>query len=158
MYKNFNNYEVFADGRIWSKKSKKFLKPYTMKNGYQMVNLYDNEGKQHMQLVHRVTWIAVNGEIPEGMELNHIDENKCNNAIWNLQLCSHRDNINHGTRNSRAAKAQSKRVGAFKNGELQMIFASTQDAGRNGYKQGNVWACCRGERKTHKGFTWKYLD
>ena len=27
---------------------------------------------------------------------------------------------------------------------------------RNGYNQGHVADCCRGERKTHKGFIWKY--
>lgn len=166
MFRDFNNYDVLEDGRIWSKVRKKFLKPYTRPDGYQQVSLIDNEGKRHKQLVHRVCWMAVNGvwEIPEGYDIHHINECKTSNQIANLLLCSHQDNCNHGTRNTRIAKAMtnhpemSKRVGAYKNGELVMVFPSTNEAERNGFNFGNVAACCRGERKTHKGFEWKYLD
>lgn len=50
-----------------------------------------------------------------------------------------------------------KQVCAFKNNELVMTFPSTAEAGRQGFCQVSVAACCRGERKTHKGYTWKYL-
>lgn len=161
MYKNFSNYEIFADGRIWSKYSNKFLKPITMKNGYQKVSLYDNNGKLHVERLHKVIYCAVNGlwEIPKCYELHHCDEVKTNNQIGNLLLCSHQENCNHGTRNERIAKAQSKRVGAYdKNGELVIVFASTKEAKRLGFDQGHVAACCNGKRKTHKGFEWRYLD
>ena len=39
-----------------------------------------------------------------------------------------------------------------------MAFPSVMEAGRQGFNFGNVAACCRGERKTHKGYTWKYLN
>lgn len=156
MFRDFSNYDVREDGRIWSKVRKKFLKPSKRRDGYLQVSLSDNEGEKHIQLVHRVCWIAVNGrEVPEGYELNHLDENKANNHISNLQLCTHKDNMNYGTRTERC----SKRVGAYdKNGEIVMVFPSTAEAGRNGYDQRNVSKCCRGKLKTHKGFTWKYLD
>lgn len=165
MFRDYKNYDVLEDGRIWSKKSKKFLKPATRKDGYQQVGLIDNNGKRHMQYVHRVCWIAVNGrEIPEGMELDHIDSDKMNNQISNIRLCSHQENCNFGTRNTRIAKANtnhpemSKRVGAFKDGELQMVFESTMEAERQGYQHSSVCNCCNGKRKTHKGYEWKYLD
>ena len=58
MFKNFTKYEVYEDGRIWSHKSNKFLKPITRKDGYQQVKLSDNEGKIKMYLVHRVVYEA----------------------------------------------------------------------------------------------------
>lgn len=169
MFRNYQNYEICEDGRIWSKVSKKWMKPYTRKDGYQQVGLTDNEGKQHMQLVHRITWIAVKGEIPEGMQLNHKDECKSNNHIDNLELVTPKENINFGTRNSRVAKALKgkiplanpnppKRVGAFKNGELVLVFPSTMEAGRARYYQSAVVSCCNGNRKSHKGYEWKYLN
>lgn len=170
MYRDYNKYDVLLDGRIWSKKQKKFLKTQTVSGGYQMVGLYDNEGKQHFEMLHKVIYFAVNGlwEYPENMELHHLDENKRNNHISNLLLCTHQDNCNYGTRNSRAAKAiskaltnhpdKSKRVGAFKDDVLVMAFPSTMEAHRNGFYQGNVSACCRGKLKRYKGFSWKYLE
>lgn len=160
MFRDYQNYEVFADGKIWSKVRNKFLKPTTKKNGYQRVCLYDNEGKKNYQFVHRVCWMAVNGvwEIPKYYDIHHCDEVKTNNHISNLLLCTRKENLNFGTRNSRAAKALSKRVGAFKNDELVMVFSSTNEAERQGYKHSAVSQCCNGKRKTHKGYVWKYLD
>ena len=161
MYKNFSNYEILEDGRIWSKVRKKFLKPYLTKpNGYQMVCLYDNNGKKHFETLHKVVFCAVNGvwEFPEGYELDLIDENKMNNHISNLRLCTHQENCNFGTRNERVAKVLSKRVGAFKNNELVMCFPSTMEAQRNGFKQSNICNCCNGKLPHYKGYEWRYLD
>lgn len=167
-FRNYDNYEVYENGRIFSYYTNKWLKPGTRKDGYQQVVLFDNEGKPKTYLVHRVVYESVTGEpIPKGYEINHLSENKTENFFANLQLISHKDNINYGSRTQRAAKAISKArinntkisksVGAFKNDELIMVFPSAGEAGRNGFDPGNVAACCRGERKTHKGFIWKYI-
>ena len=163
MYKNFTKYEVNDDGRIWSYSRNKFLKSRTDKNGYQQVALTDNEGKIKWYLVHRIVYEAVTGEpIPENLEVNHIDERKDNNARSNLELVSHKENCNFGTRNERMSKANtngkcSKAVGAYRNGELVLIFPSTAEAGRNGFDFSAVGKCCRGKLKTYKGYTWQYL-
>lgn len=54
-------------------------------------------------------------------------------------------------------EAKSKPVGAYKNGELVMIFQSTQEADRNGFASGNVSRCCTGRRRVCKGYEWRYL-
>ena len=41
-------------------------------------------------------------------------------------------------------------------GELVKVWHSTMECGRNGYNQGTVAACCRGELNKYKGFQWKY--
>ena len=178
-FRDYEKYEVFEDGRIWSYKSNKFLKPRTQKNGYQRVQLFDNEGKRKFYLLHRVVWESVTGEpIPKNLEINHIDERKYNNAISNLELLSHKENVNYGSRNARASKSntnnpkllkslinnpkRSKIVGAFKNGELIMTFPSTRECGRNGFDQGNVAKCCRNcyireGNNVYKGFEWRFI-
>ena len=157
-FRNYDNYEVFENGRIYSYKYKKFLKPCQNKDGYQVVNLYDNEGKRKIYFVHRVVWESVTGSpIPKGYEINHIDENKENNSKSNLELTSHKDNCNFGSRNSKMAKSKSKQVGAFKNGELFMTFQSTNEAGRQGYCQSAVSRCCIEKLPHYKGFEWRYI-
>ena len=165
-FRDYTKYEVYEDGRIWSYSKKKWLKPYTRKDGYQQVCLVDNEGKIKMYRLHRVIYEAVTGSpIPKGYEINHRSEVKTENMVSNLELLRHKENSNYGSRNARISKAKinnpktSKQVGAFnKNDELVITFPSTAEARRQGFNEGAVAACCRGERKTHKGYTWKYLN
>lgn len=169
MFKDFNKYEVFEDGQIWSYSHKKFLKPKTEKNGYQKVALTDNEGKLKWYYLHRVIYESVTGEtIPEGMDVNHISEDKTDSRFSNLNLLTRKENNNFGTRNIRISKSMtnntkiSKYVGAFKDGKLVMTFPSTNEANRQGFNKGNVAACCRNcylreGNNVYKGFEWRYI-
>lgn len=168
MFRDFTKYEVYPNGKIWSYSQKKFLKPVINHNGYQRVHLSDNEGKRKYYFVHRVVWESITGyPIPEGMQVNHIDECKTNNHINNLNLMTCKENINFGSGIKRSAKARingksSKQVGAFQNCELVMTFQSVNEAGRNGFNKGAVAACCRNcynreGNNVYKGLTWKYI-
>ena len=169
-FRDFDKYEVYPDGKIWSYSRKKFLKPFTRKDGYQLVTLNDNECKQKTYLLHRVIWESITGKpIPEGMQVNHINEIKTDNRFFeNLELVSPKENLNFGTRNARASKSLknskklSKQLCAFKNGELIFTFPSTAEAHRNGFNSSAVSACCRNcfnrpGNNVYKGYTWKYL-
>lgn len=162
-FRNFEKYEVYEDGRIFSYSRNKFLKHQTDKDGYQIVCLVNNEGKKKTYFVHRVIFEAVTGSpIPEGMQVNHINEIKTDNRFENLNLMTPKENINWGNGIKRSAKARingkrSKSVGAFKNSELVFTFPSTMEAGRQGFNQGHVYDCCNGNRNTHKGYEWRYL-
>ena len=169
MFKNYSKYEVYDDGRIWSYKSNKFLKPITDKDGYQVVQLYDNKGKPKTYKVHRIVYESVTGEpILENLEVNHRSEDKTDNRFENLELLTHKENINYGTGIDRSAKARingirSKTVGAFKNNELVLVFPSTKEAHRNGFDSGHISACCRNcymreGNNVYKGYTWKYIN
>lgn len=81
----------------------KVLKPQMNKNGYLLVNLW-KDSKQIHYLVHRLVYEAFHGKRPEGMEINHIDEDKSNNSIKNLNLMTHKENANWGTCIERRAK------------------------------------------------------
>ena len=168
MFKNYQNYEVYEDGRIWSYKTNKFLKPKTNKNGYQQVGLVDNEGKRKWYMLHRVVYEAVSGEpIPNNLQINHRSEVKTENFFENLNLMTPKENCNFGTRNERLRKTQingvrSKAVGAYKNDELVMSFPSTAEAQRQGFNSGHISACCRKcymkeGNNVYKGYEWKYI-
>lgn len=164
---NFSDYIILPnEGLIWSKKSNRFI-GYKQPSGYYHTTLYDDNGIQVGGNLHRFIYEAVYGPIPEGMDVNHIDENKSNNSIFNLNLMTHKDNCNWGTRNERVGKAvakaltngmRSKPVGGYIGGELKITFPSASEAGRNGFKQSAVWRCCQGERNFHKGYEWRYLE
>lgn len=65
------------------------------KDGYMMVCLSRPGDKQRTPRVHKLVWTAFRGSIPRGMTVNHEDGVKANNALSNLELMTHGDNIRH---------------------------------------------------------------
>ena len=89
--------------------------------------------------------------------INHKDENPKNNNVENLEWCTQGYNNTYGGRTQRMAESQSKKVYQYTlDGELVKIWNSTRECREEGYSQGHVAACCRGERKQHKGYKWSY--
>lgn len=137
------------------------------KDGYQQVNLWKN-GKKKTHTVHRLVAQAFIPNPQNFKEVNHRDEDKTNNRVENLEWCTSVYNHNYGTRNERISKAlkgkpniaSSKRVAQIdaKTNEVKKIWSSTQECQRNGFDSGHISACCRGERKTHKSFKWRYVE
>lgn len=70
------------------------LKPRRFTNGYLGYDLR-RDGGTFVVLAHRVIAEAFFGEIPKGMTVNHLDFDKTNNSIANLEIISRRDNYLH---------------------------------------------------------------
>ena len=139
------------------------LKPSKNKDGYLVVNLYKN-GKVKYYLVHRLVWMAFNGSIPEGLEINHKSEVKTENNLENLELVTRKENNNYGTHNERIAKTLTNRKDLSKSvlqydkqGNLIKEWCSLMEVERQlGFANGNISKCCNGRRKTANGYVWKY--
>ena len=156
-------YEVSNWGRVKSVNynhtgKEKILKQNQIKNGYKSVMLYkDGNGKNY--LVHRLVAEAFLPNPNDYKEVNHKDENKLNNSVDNLEWCTNEYNHNYGTINERISQSQSKPVLQYDlEGNFIKEWKSVTECCRNGYNQGHVGACCRDERKTHKGFIWEYKN
>ena len=134
--------------------------------GYPQVDLYKN-GKRKIRLIHRLVAGAFIPN-PESLpQVNHIDEDKDNNNLENLEWCDSKYNVNYGTRTERVSKKV--RAVNVETGEV-VTFNSTQEAGRKGYSSGGVSTACRGAYKastgklvggdgcTYKGYRWSYEE
>lgn len=154
-------YEASDKGNIRNAKKGNILKP----NGrYLQVILCRNSVKKH-ELVHRLVWSAFNGPIPSGMQVNHINEDKHDNRLENLNMMTSKENCNWGTRNQRQSKLQindakkSKRVVARSlETEDIMVFESAHEAARKtGFSRGTISNACRGlYGGILRGYKWKY--
>ena len=134
----------------------KILKPQKNRYGYLYINLYKNGIMKHIT-IHKLVAEAFIDNPDNLPQVNHKDENKTNNIVTNLEWCDRKYNQNYGTRTERVAEKISKIVLQYDlEGNFIKEWKSTAECGRNGFNQGAVAACCRGKRKTYKGFIWKY--
>lgn len=157
-------YQASTLGEIKSMPNRKHKEDYNLKPvinsvGYYQVYLYDN-GKKKCYKVHRLVYEAFNGPIPEGMQVNHINEVKTDNRLTNLNLMTCEENNNWGTRNERIAAKNGRWVIKLSlNNEILHFYKSANEAGREvGIDIPGVIKCCNGKLKTSGGFIWKYAE
>lgn len=146
-------YAITSCGKVWSYRANKFLKAEKLTNGYLRVSLVKKQKYKHC-LIHRLVAKAYLENPNDLPQVNHIDEDKTNNCLNNLEWISTADNINYGTRNEKISKA----VYCV---ELDKIFESLNAAAR----ALKIPAPCicnvlkrRGYRKTAGGYHWRYVD
>lgn len=90
IFTNFYGYRINNDGTITNKDgSVKSLKINS--KGYLFTNFY-YLGRSHCHLAHTVIWRAFNGDIPDGYEVDHINNIRSDNRLVNLQILTKSQN------------------------------------------------------------------
>ena len=102
----------------------KILKQGIGTHGYKIINLYKNHSSK-TYTVHRLVAQAFIPNPNNYPVVNHKDENKHNNAVWNLEWASYSYNINYGTARDRRAKTRGKEWGQRKSLQ-QLILEATE--------------------------------
>ena len=152
-------YAATSCGKIWSYKSKRFLKPKLRSNGYLEVTLCKDATKTSY-LVHRLiaqTYIPNPDNLPQ---VSHLDESKDNNAVTNLCWVSAKTNCNMPLHIQRKSKSQlnnatSKQVVCIETGD---IYPSMSEAARViGCTPQNIYQACKFNYKTACGYHWRKL-
>ena len=92
--KEHPDYEVSNLGRVKSLKSNIIMNQYKSQSGYLNVYLY-NSGKRKGFRVHRLVAQEFLVKHSDNLEVNHIDNNKENNCVQNLEWCTRSENIKH---------------------------------------------------------------
>ena len=171
----YEDYLIYPDGKVFSTKSNKFLKPNITPQGYKSVELFNNNGSKRL-LIHRLVAQAFIPNPNNYPQVNHIDENPSNNAVTNLEWCTAKYNMNYGNGAKKRhlkidytkpifkeiARKNGKKVSIpvlqiDKTGNVINRFNSIKDAERNlGITNSHICECCKGKRKTSNGFVWKY--
>lgn len=147
----------------------KLLKLHISNNGYYRVILVsDNKNKNF--LIHRLVAKAFIPNPNNLPEINHIDGNKSNNIIDNLEWCNHSYNIQHRI-NVLGIKMKTEHLQRYRNNQKRKI--NQYDKQGNFIKQwncinditkklkiphSNITACCKGRLNTAHGYKWEYTN
>jgi hypothetical protein len=94
---NYPNYSVTTTGKVYSHKTKKYIKEHTNNEGYLRLGLYNNDGEKKY-LVHQLVAKTFIPNPSNKSQVNHIDSNKSNNCVKNLEWVTNQENRNHSLR------------------------------------------------------------
>lgn len=101
----YNDYIIYSDGRIYSNKTNKFLKPALDKDGYLRVILSNNNISKNLS-VHRLVAKNFIDNADNKAQVNHINCKKDDNRIENLEWCTNKENQIHAWENGLKEKTK----------------------------------------------------
>lgn len=173
--KNYENYLISSTGIVKRKKSKNCLKERIIKGvihseGYKVVTLYKNGIKKQFR-VHKLVAeafldknkfkkMAYENDVDiNKLEVNHIDENKENNNVDNLEWCTREYNSHYGSRIEKTKINNPLKKTILKydlNNNFMQEYISIAEAIReNNCRRTSIIRCLKGNGKTAGGFIWK---
>jgi hypothetical protein len=146
----------------------KILNYIYSKNGYLRCQLA-KDGKKHNYLVHRLVAMAFISNPDNKPEVNHIDGNKRNNYVTNLEWVTPSENQKHafsvGLQKSKWGKANVRAKSILQydlEGNLIKEHGCILDAvkfiNKKPASRLYVTRCCQGKQKTAYGYVWKYKE
>lgn len=155
------DYKVSSLGRIKSKKwgEWKILNPHTEKTGYKGLKIrYEGSKKRKNVLVH---WLVANAFLdrPEGKcEINHIDSDRTNNNVNNLEFVTSSENTEHAVRKGRLIPWNNPRkqivaINLETKKEIEFISISKAE---EYFNSRHIVDVLKGKRNMVKGYTFKY--
>lgn len=174
--KEYEDYYIYDNGTVWSNKSNKFLTPFAPQD-YLKVSLLNENGRKD-KLIHRLVAEAFIPNPNNYETVNHIDSNKKNNDVSNLEWCDLKTNIQkyYATHketyvthketkqkvNNNFLKINPPRaiIQCDKNTKEEIqVFNSINNAAKSvNASPSNILQVANGKRKSAAGYYWKFTE
>lgn len=167
----FPNYKITDTGIVYSNFQFKTNKPcdtwrevkqiYDKSCGYMIVTLCSGTGIRKNKRVHRLLCEAFLPNPMNKPHVNHIDGDKLNNSLTNLEWNTSKENAQHAIRTGLCDERRKAQEVVIIQLDLLGGFVaehvSFHEAGRTtGVAWQNIHKVCKGLRKTAGGFRWEY--
>lgn len=153
----------YVNGKQTKTVPEHLLTEHVINSGYKAVQLIDENGKRHNKTVHRLvaTEFIPN---PDNLPIvNHKDEDKTNNQVFNLEWCTQSHNmtwngVNHRVSLSNKGKPSKSRrpVVDLASGVVYNSIAECCKLTHIGW--GNVKNMCDGNMDSYKGYRLRYQN
>lgn len=157
----FKGYFVTYNGDVISyKRGKRVVKESSLlKTGYCSVGLTPNGSTKQKKYAHHVivakTWLPNPKNAPT---VNHIDCNKQNNCVSNLEWATYKEQVDHNIQIN-GAKNYKAVVQADLDGNIIAEFKSIKEAAeKTGVPSSGIGAVCKKRHTSSGGYIWFYKD
>lgn len=176
-FRDFKDYRIYSSGDIYSIKRSIFLR-HSNDRGYKCVSLCKNGTSKKFKVYRILAECFIKNPLKLSC-VNHMDGDKLNNNLSNLEWCTNEHNVNHAHRTglmkppTKNRKDLSKPITQYTtNGRKVKSYLSASEAARQtGFDHGWItraanggsyrisgglrkWVNCKG----HHGFIWKWLQ
>lgn len=154
--KNYEGrYQVSNFGRIKSLKGSEKILKLDCRRGYPYVVLRKNHNSRGIA-VHRLVAKMFIPNPENKAQVNHIDGNKTNNKVENLEWCSPKENVIHSNRV--LERGRGKKIKQYdRQGNLLRVWLNAYQASETtGTCRRNINACCNGLYHSAGGYVWKW--
>lgn len=162
---DFDGYYISINGNVYSSKRNKNilykLQPSIDANGYNIVCLKHNSGKYKNIFLHRIVAITFikQRKTHTRLVINHIDGNKQNNSVSNLEWVTQRQNAKHAcVHNLRKSNGARSVICVFPNGDEKIFPSILKCAEYLNIAQSTVACCVTGLSKSAGGCQVYYAD
>ena len=149
-------YQISNKGRIKNTKTGRITYGAKIDSGYRRFEIYFQNGKHKRFLVHQLVYECFIS--PDFEEINHINGDKTDNRVENLENVSHKENMVKATYETNAWGF--RKVAQYdKEGNLIRTYANASEAGRAmGILPVSMRNCIRLREGRHKDFIFKYIE
>lgn len=93
-----NRYKITSEGNVLNLANNTYLTPIKNPNGYYKVGLASGDGKMKQISIHTLVAKHFIPNPYDYPQVNHIDGDKTNNHVSNLEWCTHQQNVQHAFR------------------------------------------------------------
>ena len=118
-------YTITSDGLIYSDNSGLMKTRNRAGTNYQIINLSKLDGSKRTFRVHRLVMMAFNPvENMDELEVNHIDGNKKNNKLENLEWCTASENQIHAFKTglNKSRRGEESNFSKLTNDDVKKVF------------------------------------
>lgn len=160
--KDYPSYMVSDRGEIKSlnyngTKKEQILRPIPNRKGYLRIGLY-RDHKYKTILIHRLVAQAFIPNPDNKPQVNHIDGDKTNNAVSNLEWCTNQENQIHAYKTG--LNTNEKAINQFdKRGNFIKTWRSISEASKSlNIDLAHIQHTCANKRPSAGGYVWRYKE
>ncbi len=154
---NYSNYMVSKNGEIYSNHIKRLCRNTVLPNGYHKIKLKSDNNTYKDLYIHVIVAMTYLNYVPSDNKIvvNHIDTNKGNNSLDNLEIITQKENMNHSIKMN-YDKIFRRPVYYIDDGKV-IEYESAKDASKQtGIDNSSILKSCKSKYKKAGNIKWYY--